>query len=64
MLSIECIWINCLWKDTQEAGTHDYLWEREGELGSCGNGIVRETTVYPFIAFKNCTVWKYYFFTQ
>ena len=51
---IECICINYLWKDTQEAGNPDYLWERDGEVGGLRERIGSETT------FENYTMWMYY----
>ena len=51
---IECICINYLWKDTQEAGNLDYLWERDGEVGG-----LRERTGSE-ITFENYTMWMYY----
>lgn len=61
---IECICINYLWKETQEAGNHNYFWERKGEVGGWGNGTERETTVYPFRSFENCIMWMYYLFNK
>lgn len=54
---IKCIHINSLWKDKREAGNPDYLWEREGAAGGLGEGIGRETAVYPFRTLENCTMW-------
>lgn len=51
---LECICINYLWKDTQETGNPDYLWERDGEVGGWRERTGSERT------FENCTMWMYY----
>lgn len=48
----ECICINYLWKDTQEAGNPDYLWEGMG-----GSGWHEER--WGEITFENYTMWMY-----
>ena len=45
------LYIDSLWKDTQEAGNPDYLWERDGEVGGMRERIGSEIT------FENYTMW-------